>query len=61
MKHTFLLLDANRLTNGTIAQIGEDYGYKYVGIPWDNEEKYQEYLDMIVYMLRNGEKIADDC
>ena len=42
-----IVLDESRLTNGTLAMIGQDYGMK-LSSPIDHPEWYEQEIDMIV-------------
>ena len=41
-----IILDENRLTNGTLSMIGQDYGMKIPSVT--NIEAYEEFIDNIV-------------
>ena len=41
-----IILDENRLTNGTLSMIGQDYGMKIPSVT--NIEAYEEFIDDIV-------------
>ena len=41
-----IILDENRLTNGTLSMIGQDYGMKMPSIT--NVEVYEEFIDDVV-------------
>ena len=41
-----IILDENRLTNGTLSMIGQDYGIKIPSVT--NIEAYEEFIDDIV-------------
>ena len=42
-----IVLDESRLTNGTLAMIGQDYGMK-LSSPIEHPEWYEQEIDMIV-------------
>lgn len=42
-----IILDENKLRNGTIQMIGEDYGMK-LSSPTEHPEWYEQEIDMIV-------------
>jgi hypothetical protein len=42
-----IILDENKLTNGTLAMIGQDYGMK-LSSPIEHPEWYEQEIDMIV-------------
>ena len=42
-----IILDENRLTNGTLQMIGQDYGMK-LSSPIEHPEWYEQEIDMIV-------------
>ena len=41
-----IILDESRLTNGTLAMIGQDYGMKIPSVT--NVEAYEEFIDDVV-------------
>ena len=41
-----IILDENRLSNGTLSMIGQDYGMKIPSVT--NIEAYEEFIDDIV-------------
>lgn len=41
-----IILDENRLTNGTLSMIGQDYGMKIPSVT--NVEAYEEFIDDVV-------------
>ena len=41
-----IILDENRLTNGTLSMIGQDYGMKIPSVT--NIEAYEEFIDDVV-------------
>ena len=41
-----IILDENKLTNGTLAMIGQDYGMKIPSVT--NVEVYEEFIDDVV-------------
>ena len=42
-----IILDESKLTNGTLAMIGQDYGMK-LSSPIEHPEWYEQEIDMIV-------------
>ena len=42
-----IVLDESKLTNGTLAMIGQDYGMK-LSSPIEHPEWYEQEIDMIV-------------
>lgn len=42
-----IILDENKLTNGTLQMIGQDYGMK-LSSPIEHPEWYEQEIDMIV-------------
>ena len=42
-----IILDENRLTNGTLAMIGQDYGIQ-LSSPTEHPEWYEQEIDTIV-------------
>ena len=42
-----IILDESKLTNGTLAMIGQDYGMK-LSSPTEHPEWYEQEIDMIV-------------
>lgn len=42
-----IILDETKLTNGTLAMIGQDYGMK-LSSPIEHPEWYEQEIDMIV-------------
>ena len=42
-----IILDENKLTNGTLQMIGQDYGMK-LSSPTEHPEWYEQEIDMIV-------------
>lgn len=47
-----IVIDENKLSNGTIIQIGEDYGIPFDVIKCLDEEEYFAYVNKIVEMLQ---------
>lgn len=47
-----IVIDENKLSNGTLIQIGEDYGISFDVIKCSDEKEYFAHVNKIVEMLQ---------